>query len=45
MYVATAVELERVGGKYYSDNNEATPKPFAVDPEVCYWHSLVSPVV
>jgi len=34
VYVATAPELEKVGGKYFSDCNEAVPKPYAVDPAI-----------
>jgi hypothetical protein len=33
VYVATAPELEGVGGKYFLDSHEATPKPYAMVPE------------
>lgn len=32
VYVATAPELEGIGGKYFSDCNEDTPKPYASNP-------------
>lgn len=33
VYVATAPELERVGGKYFSDSKVATPMAYATDEE------------
>jgi len=33
IYVATAPELEGVGGKYFRDCNEKEPEPYATDPQ------------